>query len=469
MVTGLLAVVVLVITLGTFVAVGIRASRRDTDVEDYVVARNSQSSATLGMSFLAAGMGAWVLFAPPIVGAYSGMVAVVGYAIGCAAPFAIFGLLGARIRTVLPAGHSLPEFLRLRFGRGFAAYVAVISVLYMLFFVTAELTAIGAVASILSSIPSWAAIVAVAAATLLYTTIGGLRASIRTDRFQGWLILALMAAAGVAIFGTGAGVPDGDTGALPAAPLRDALGLGVTLVIAVAAANMFHQGYWQRVWAARDVPALRNGVVIGSLTTVPVVLLLGFIGADAAGRGLNLDATPFFAQIAGASVWLLVPVLVLALALVASSVDTLETALASILLAEQRGFGMPAARAVTVALMVPAILVALRGFDVLRLFLIADLICTATVVPALVCLWHRATSTAAIAGALAGLAGAVAGGLVAGGGLRAVTLPNNEELGPFLGALLASTIVTVAVSLASKNATDVEAVGASVPAMSARS
>src|SRR5688500_11428557 len=120
MVTGLLAISILVLTLLTFVVIGIRASKRDADVEDYVVARNTQSPWTLGLSFLAAGMGAWILFAPPVVGAAVGMVAVAGYAIGAAAPFVVFGLLGRRIRTVLPAGHSLPEFLRVRFGRTFA-------------------------------------------------------------------------------------------------------------------------------------------------------------------------------------------------------------------------------------------------------------------------------------------------------------------------------------------------------------
>src|SRR5688572_665377 len=198
--SGLSVLVVTAVTLAVFVWVGIRASRRDTDVEDYVVARNSQSSVTLGLSFLAAGMGAWILFAPPVVGATVGMVAVAGYALGAAAPFVVFGLLGRRIRTVLPAGHSLPEFLRVRFGRTFAIYVAAISVLYMLFFVTAELTAIGAVFSILSDVPANVVVAAVAGATLVYTTIGGLRASIRTDRFQGIMILALLAAATLAIF-----------------------------------------------------------------------------------------------------------------------------------------------------------------------------------------------------------------------------------------------------------------------------
>jgi Na+/proline symporter len=466
MVTGLLAIAVVVITLATFVVIGIRASRRDGDVEDWVAARDSQSPLTLGLSFLAAGMGAWVLFAPPAVGVDYGLIAVAGYALGCAAPFVIFGMMGRRIRSVLPAGHSLPEFLKVRFGTVFSRYVGVISVLYMLFFVTAELTAIAFTFSLLSDVSTVVTIIGVAVATLLYTTIGGLRASIRTDRFQGWMILALLGIAAVAIFGTDAVGAQGQGGALPSHDTATSLGFGVTLVIAVAAANMFHQGYWQRVWAARDVSALHRGVVIGSLTTIPVVAVLGFIGAHAAGRGLDVSvpATAFFSEIGGAPTWLLVPVLILALALVASSVDTLETALGSIFVAEQRGVSLTAARVITVALMVPAVLVALKGFDVLRLFLIADLLCTATVVPALSGLWRRATPAAAVTGAVAGLVGACVGAILEGG-VALVTLPKGEALGPFLGALLGSSIVTVALSLLSKTSTDLEELGSQVPAL----
>ena len=42
MVSGPPAVVVILATLGLFIVIGVRASRRTTDVEDFVVARNSQ-------------------------------------------------------------------------------------------------------------------------------------------------------------------------------------------------------------------------------------------------------------------------------------------------------------------------------------------------------------------------------------------------------------------------------------------
>ena len=469
MVSGLLAFTVIAITLAVFVVIGFRASRRSDDVEDYVVARNSQPASTLGLSFLAAGMGAWILFAPPEVGAGIGGLGVAGYALGAAAPIAAFGILGPRIRAIVPQGHSLSEFVRVRFGRPFQVYVTVISLLYMLFFVTAELTAVGGLVAILTGGSGRAAVIAVAVATLLYTVYGGLRASLRTDRFQAWLIVALLAAAAWAVVGMGS---DGAAVTSAAAtPRPPGLPVALTLIIAVTAANLFHQGYWQRVWAAADDAALRRGAGFGALATVPVVALLGGLGMLAASRGIDMGTppVPFFALLAGLPVVVALAVLVLGIALVASSVDTLETGLASLITVERPTASLGTARGLTVAMMVPAVLVALQGFSVLQLFLIADLLCAATAVPALVSLWRRATTAGALAGAVAGLAGAVLGGVISQGGLagaRLVLMPGAvPTLPPFLGALVASTVVTVAVSLAARRATDLAAAGREVPAL----
>src|SRR5690606_31561028 len=150
-------------TLLASAAIGLRAARsgRD-DLEDYTVARGSQSAATLALSFVASGLGAWLLFAVPEVAAGVGLVAVVGYALAAAAPFAVLAWLGPRLRAVLPRGHGLSEFVRLRFGVGFHRYVVGVSLLYMLVFVTAELTAVGAVTATLSDLDPRVVIVAVA-------------------------------------------------------------------------------------------------------------------------------------------------------------------------------------------------------------------------------------------------------------------------------------------------------------------
>jgi solute:Na+ symporter, SSS family len=462
--------IVLLIALGAFAAVGFSTRTRGLDVEAFTVARGTQPAGVLGLSFLASGMGAWILFAPPQVGAQLGVVAVAGYALGSAAPIAAFGWLGTRMRRVAPAATSLPEFARARFGAGFHRYVIAVSVAYMLLFVTAELTGIAGVVGILAGVDPRVTVTAVAGVTLAYTAYAGLPASLRTDRWQAWLILGLLAAAGVAVAaGAGAG-GDAPAQSLTAPEIAQVGGRGfevaAALVLAVTAANLFHHGYWQRVWAARDDRALRRGTALGAGLTLPVVVLIGLLGMVAAARGLD-DSLPFFALLGGLPGWVVAVVLVLGVALVCSSVDTLENGLAALVAAERPDLPLSAARWATVALMAPAVLLAYRGYDVLRLFLIADLLCAATVVPALLGLWRRATATGALAGSVAGLVGALAAGAWAGGslaeGLARVTFPTaTPTLPEFAGAVLASSAVALVCALLGRGGTDLEEVNAAV-------
>lgn len=470
MVGSMLGFITLAVPLGLFALIGFRARRHGGDLEDYLVARGSQGATTLGLSFLASGLGAWILFAPPEVGAFVGLASVIGYAFAAAAPLLLFAVLGPRLVRVVPAGHSLTEFVRLRFGGVFHAYVIGVSVLYMLMFVTAELTAVGAVTAILAGLDARIPIVGVAVVTLAYTAYGGLRASLRTDRWQAVLIVVLLVIGGAAaVFALPA---PADALAASGRLAIDRVGIeaGITLVIAVVAANMFHQGYWQRVWAARDTRSLTLGGVLGGVGSIPVVLLVGVLGILALGAGLDLGEppVPFFALVTGLPDWVIVMVLVLGVALVASSVDTLENGLAALVVAERPSLSLFAARVLTVVLMVPAIGLALQGYSVLRLLLIADLLAATAVVPALLGLWARATSAGALAGGAAGVAGAMLPGIVTTGslteGLLLATFPDAvPTLPPFLGAVLTSTLVAVLVSLGARRRTDLEALNERVP------
>nr|MCU0932720.1 sodium:solute symporter [Serpentinimonas sp.] len=357
-----------------FVWIGLRARLPGTHLDEYLTARNSQGASALGLSFLASGLGAWILFAPPEVGAFVGPIAVAGYAVGAALPFLVLAWCGPAIRRRMPEGRSIGEYAQLRFGTGLRHWVTAISVLYMLCFLTAELTAIGAITGMLSGLPGSWVVVGVAVATLVYTAWGGLRASLVTDRWQAWLLLALLLVVTVVTLNE---LPADSLASalpkLPSAPLGVSLSVAATLVIAVTAANLFHQGYWQRVWSASSDAALGRGALLGGAITVLVVAVVGGLGVLAAGMGKDLGTPPipFFALLADAPGWLILPTLMLAVALVASSVDTLQNAIVSLAVTSKQGLSVNAARWITVALMVPVVLVALQGISVLRLFLIA--------------------------------------------------------------------------------------------------
>jgi Na+/proline symporter len=351
----------------------------------------------------------------------------------------------------MPQGRTIAEYAQDRFGAGLRLWVSALSVLYMLCFITAELTAIGGITAMLSELPGAGVIVAVAVTTLIYTTWGGLRASLVTDRWQAWLLLALLILVVAVLL---VSLPTGAiTQPWPSAPLEVSLSVALTLVIAVTAANIFHQGYWQRIWSARDDRQLRRGAWLGGLLSIPVILVVGALGmlCMALGKSPGSPPIPFFALLNQAPAWLTLPALLLAVALVASSVDTLQSAIASLVVTARPDVSLGAARWVTVLLMVPVVVVSLQGLSVLRLFLIADLLCATAVVPVLLGLWQRMTPTAAVMGCLAGLLGAVLPGWVSGGhigaGLLAASFPGSvPTLAPFVGALLASTLVSLALA-----------------------
>jgi len=459
-----LAALLLVLVLVLFAWLGLASRGAVRSVDDYLTARGSQGATTLALSFLASGAGAWILFAPPEVGAFVGPLGIAGYALGAGAPFVAYALIGPRIRRISPHGHGLTAFLRQRYGRVLHAYALVLSVMYMLTFVTAELTAAGSVTTLLSGVPAWIVVALVAGTTLLYTAWGGLRASLRTDRWQGVVLLVLLLGAA---FAASRALPD----TADASGGNDAAagwGAAVTLVIAVAAANLFHQGYWQRVWSAASDGALRRGAMIGGVLSVCVIALTGTLGLAAAGAGLPLGdpPAPLFALFGIGPGWLAPVVLVLAVTLVASSVDTLENGLAALVGSERPGVSLTAARWLTVVLMVPAVVVAVQGYSVLRILLVADLLCATAVVPALAGLWSRLGGTGALVAALAGIAGALAGATWQHGSIAAVTFPDAVPTwGPFLGALAASAGVVAAACARAGSRGDALDAGRAVPAL----
>ena len=436
--------------LAFFVWIALRDRKRVETLDEYLTARGSQGALTLGLSFMASGLGGWILFAPPEIGAFVGPVALIGYALGAAFPFFMLAWFGPAIRQRMPKGRTIAEYAQERFGYGLRLWVTVLSVLYMLCFITAELTAIGAITALLSDLPGAAVIMAVAVTTLVYTTWGGLRASLITDRWQAWLLLVLLLLVVGVLLAT---LPEGSIRQpWPSAPLEISLSVALTLVIAVTAANIFHQGYWQRIWSARSDAELRRGAWLGGLLSMPVILVVGALGmlCIAIGQSPGTPPIPFFALLSDAPAWLSLPTLLLAVALVASSVDTLQSGIASLVTTARPDVSLTAARWVTVLLMVPVVLVSLQGLSVLRLFLIADLLCATAVAPVLLGLWQRMTPAAAIAGAIAGLVGAVLPGWVTGGslaaGLMAASFPNSvPTLAPFAGALTASLLVSLLV------------------------
>ena len=116
-----------------------------------------------------------------------------------------------------------------------------------------------------------------------------MRASLFTDRIQFYIIIPLLIvviiAAVVAVNGLG-DVLDKVSDVSPEllSPTHGAgIEFGVTLIIAILAAEMFNQGSWQRVYTMRDEGTLRKGFLIAGIVVLPVIFLTGMFGILAVG------------------------------------------------------------------------------------------------------------------------------------------------------------------------------------------
>ena len=107
---------------------------------------------------------------------------------------------------------------------------------------------------------------------------------------------------------------------------------GLTFFIAVAATNLFHQGNWQRVYAAKDYQTLKGSLVISFFIVVPIVFLMGFIGmvSFSMDPSVRPDLGFFSLLLKDQTEILSLLIVILGLALTISTVDTLVNAISSL-------------------------------------------------------------------------------------------------------------------------------------------
>lgn len=422
---GAIALSVMLVTAGLFALFGIlHASKTTLNLEDYMVSRNRFGTWMALATIVTSAMGVWILFGPPQVGATSGIAGIIGYCVGSAAPIIAFAKIGPRIRQLMPNGHSLNEFVLYRFGNAMYLLTLVIIVFYMFIYLAAELTAIAKATEIIAGVPLYVTALIVITATFIYTTYGGLGAAVFTDAIQFVVIIPLLIVslivAVVALGGWEAALQPVQIKAPELFNLVniDAIKFGASLVIAILAAEIFNQSNWQRIYACRDDRTVRRAFLGSTIAIIPMIFLGGLLGILAMHFGFN-DDRAFFSllQKLALPLWFTMSVLVLALALVMSTLSALLNGIASVftidlirLFPQMQSSGLlRTSRALTIAAGVPAIAIAAQGYDVLYLFLLADLICAGAVFPVVYGMYSRKL-TGAIA-VISSIAGIVAGAL----------------------------------------------------------
>ena len=201
----------------------------------------------------------------------------------------------------------------------------------------AEVTAVAVLINYISGTELWKTALIVLISTLIYTLHGGLRASIFTDNIQMVVILILLLISFIYVNSyTGSEfsfefIKDKNPHLLSSSYMPSYTA-GLTFFIAVAATNLFHQGNWQRVYAAKDFETLKRSLIISFFIIIPIVFYMGFTGLVA----FSIDPTSrpdlgFFTLLLKEQTELLsLFVIVLGLALTISTVDTLVNAISTV-------------------------------------------------------------------------------------------------------------------------------------------
>ncbi len=383
-----------IITCLIFTFFGILYSKKFQGLNNYLTANRDIGLFSLTTSLTASALGAWILFGPVAASTWGGIGAIIGYSLGTAFPMIFLIFLGKKIRQDFPKGSSLVEFLRKKFGKSLFKLILLMTIFYMFIFLCAEITAVSVLINYISGTPLWLTALIVLLATLTYTLYGGLRASLFTDNIQMVIIIILLI---ISFFIIQSFVGEQFTfdflrqknPHLISTSYLPGYTAGFTFFIAVAATNLFHQGNWQRVYAAKDFLTLKKSLLISFLIIVPIIFYMGFIGmvAFSIDPGGRPDLGFFSLLLKQNTILLSFLVVILGLALTISTIDTLVNAISSLIVVDGRAVYklkgktdyLKLSKYIIIILSLIAFLIASKGFDILYLFLLADLFCCAFV------------------------------------------------------------------------------------------
>ncbi len=388
------ALIILIIISFAFAIFGMFYAKKYQGITNYLTANRDIGLFSLTTSLTASALGAWILFGPASAATWGGLGAIIGYSLGTAFPMIFLIYLGKKIRSEFPKGSSLIEFIRKKFRKNLFKLVLLITIFYMFIFLCAEVTAVAVLINFVSGTELWITASIVLITTLIYTLYGGLRASIFTDNIQ-MIVIGILLIISFSFIISSSGseftfefVKEKNPH-LVSTSYYAGYTAGITFFIAVAATNLFHQGNWQRVYAAKNFKTLKWSLIISSLIIIPIVFYMGFTGlvAFSIDPSIRPDLGFFSLLLKEQSELLSIFIIVLGLSLTISTVDTLINAISSLIIVDVKTTiqfkkkidYLKISKYIIVILSLISFIIASKGFNILYLFLIADLFCCAFV------------------------------------------------------------------------------------------
>jgi urea-proton symporter len=274
----------IIISLTAFIA-----RRHPLDKVDFLLASRRVSIPLAAMSIASSWIWAPALFVAAQKAYEQGIAGLFWFAFPNFLALIVFAPFGLKIRKLLPLGYTLPQYMGLRHGRG-------VHILYIIQFVglqicsyAVQILAGSTLIQTITGLRFHVVALLLAAITLTYTIMGGLRSTITTDFIQMALILsitaitvpwAIITAGGVHMVAGGLG------GVTEDFSLFDpwvAYSFGIPATIGLLSGPIGDQMHWQRAYAiGSDRKVIKTFILAAVLfIIVPLSLsLLGFIAAN---------------------------------------------------------------------------------------------------------------------------------------------------------------------------------------------
>ena len=386
------AILLTVLISIVFLIVGITYSKKYKGINNYLVANRSIGTFSLTTSFVATALGTWILFGPSSAATWGGIGAVIGYSLGAAFPLFILIYLGSKFRKNYPKAKTLIEVVRIRFGKKLFKLILFLSIFYMTIFLIAEVTAVSILINYISGTDLWITAFIIIISSLIYTLYGGLRASIFTDNIQFiiFMFLLIIIFSYMISFNSNSFnfefIRSNKPNLLSSNYLPNFTS-GLTFFIAVAATNLFHQGNWQRVYAAKNNRTMKNSLIISFLIIIPIVFFIGFCGLVSVSENNSvIPDLSLFSLLLKEEVWTVsFAIILLSISLTVSSIDTLLNAISSLIIVDGKkvtnvgGDYLKISKFLIIFLSIITFIIASIGLSILYLFLLADLFCCAAV------------------------------------------------------------------------------------------
>lgn len=374
-------------TYGFLLITGCLLAWRFGSQKQFLSSNGTQRGIPLALNFIASAMGCGILTTYAQIGNILGLHGLLVYTLCGAIPILGFAFIGPIIRRRCPDGFILTEWVRHRYGIVTAMYLSFFTCLTMFLFMLAELSAINGAIVTLTGLKALPMVIVECVVTTIYTAYGGFRVSFITDNFQGGLVLVLViiCAAGMGSYIEIDTLKVGPLGLLKANKLG--WQLVYILFVAILTNDCFLLGFWLRTFALRSDTDLWIGCLIAAVVIFVLTTLVGTTGFLAVWSG-DLEVgdengyNAFFILLEKMPKWLVGFVLVFVISLLTMTFDLLQ--LAFILTISNDLFrnrlNINYVRVLVVLIIVPIVVLAIKvGDDILKIYLIADLVSCAII------------------------------------------------------------------------------------------